>query len=451
MKMKNLLLSLSMAGMCLSQAPVMGAPQQATQPTAASRHVGDGVRSIGDSNRYVAPTPDIRPEEFKPKETKARTVSHTSQLDMTMLAPTACSPSLSSCSPTTNRWFSAESLLWFSEQQQSPALVTTSGMAIDPIAGANGVTTQFGGPEGIDRGLLPGFRVSGGMYFGSDQKVGLGGRAYGIFSNESTFTDASNGDQSIGIPFYNTQLRQDDAYLVAFHNGAQTVSEGSVSARSDLDMFGTDGSLHLLLGRSDNHRSDLLLGYTYNRLRNSIGVASTSTNRFTGDLIPDGTIFETNDLFETDNVFHGAHIGVLSSVTSSRVSLSTLAKVSFGNMRQTGATRGFTNETFGGTTDTFSGGILTQQSNIGEFGQDAFAFIPEMGVKLGYAFRENVQLTVGYTFMFWSSVGLAGDQIDSRIDLTQASGGLIGTHPAAMFQDSTFWMQGIDLGLNWQF
>lgn len=464
MKMKNVLLSLSLAGLCFSQAPAQAFPQSPTQPPAA-KHIGDGVKSIGDTNRFTPESPDTRPAVFRPTGSNAQSVRPVNGLDMQLLAPTACSTQCDTgreghfasrkslfsdlgCGDG-KKWFSAESLLWFGQNQNLPGLVTTSESGVFPTLGSAGVTSAVGGPDGLDTGLLPGFRIAGGTYLDDCQKIGFGGRAYGIFSNAEEFAMASDGTQSIGIPFFNANVNvaAEDAYLVAFTNGsAQPVSAGDVATRSDLDMIGAEASFHILLGRSSDHRIDLLAGYTYNNLRSSVSVDSNSTNLFTGDLIPDGTEFQTHDTFETKNVFNGAHLGILSSVIRSKLTLTTLAKVSFGNMRQTMDIRGFTNTSFGGVTQNQAGGILTQPSNIGTSSQDVFGFIPELGLKLGYNVRENVQLTVGYTFMMWSGVGLAGDQIDRTVDLSQ---GVL--RPTHTMTDGAFWMQGIDLGLNYNF
>lgn len=458
MKIKNVLLSLSLAGMCFSQASAQNVPHPSSASPAA-RHIGDGVRSIGDTNRYVSNSVDERPSEFLPQGEFARSAVFSSDLDANIVAPTACASascgsgceqSFGSCrtSPN-NRWFGAEALLWFSQNHRTPPLVTTAPAGTLPVAGAAGVATEFGGGDGIDHGVLPGYRVSGGMYFGDCQKFGIGGRGYGIFSDSEESTTASNGTSNLGLPFFNVNPASlvEDAFLVASSVGPNVISTGTVTARSDLDMFGADGSLHILVARGSDHRVDMLAGYTYNKMKTSIGVESQSTNVFTGDAIVDGTVFTTNDLFETENVFNGAHLGVLSSVVRNKVSLTTLAKVAFGNMRQTGDIRGFTiNNPPNAAAVATAGGVFAQPSNMGPFARDVFAFIPELGIKLGYRPRENVELTVGYTCMFWSSVGVAGDQMDRTIDLVQTV-----ARPTASFVDRSFWMQGIDLGMNIRF
>ncbi len=472
MKITNLVLSLTLAGMCLSQASAQGIPHTSTS---AAR------RSIGDSSPVAA-----RPASFNgSRSVSDQTVSRASAIDQSILTPTAdygyepgygtsnggkkadggysrghgggsaCNDygigsSFCGCGQS-NLWLNAESLLWFSKSVSSPALVNTSDFGVLPIAGT---TTVFGGGDGIDFGLLPGFRLSGGTYLGSDQKVGIGGRGYGLFEANQSYARSSTGsgnpsNPSIGIPFYNLFQNQEDAFLVAYQDGNGRDKEGLVRARSDLSMYGADGSLYLLLTRSEGMRMDLLGGYTFNLLRSSVGVETVSDGfRFPNN----GLNTVTNDLFATENVFHGGHLGVLSSVVKSRVSFSTLAKVAFGSMRQTSTVSGFSNLRDAlGNESSLGAGILTQPSNIGVNTRDTFGFIPELGIKLGFAATQNMQVTVGYTMMMWSGVAMAGDQIDNVVDPTQLVLPNAGTRPNSLLNDNTFWMQGVDLGVNFAF
>ncbi len=449
MKLKNALLSLSLAGFCFSQASAQDIPhsqpaKRSVPPVAAARHIGDGVKSIGDTNRFVESGPDVRPDEFKPQEQLAvRPASMAQTLDSRILAPTA---SRSTGSPTGSRtWFSAETLLWFSDSQNAPPLVTTSDPGVFPIAGAPGVTTQFGGQDGIPTGLLPGYRLDGGFFLGSQQKVAIGGRVFGIYSDAEKYSITSNGSTNVGIPYFNAfaGVLDEDAYLVAASDVAGNVLfTGTADARADLDMIGADASIYMLLSRSSGHRVDLLGGYTFNRLKSSVSLATQSA----AQNFPFGNLV-TNDLFATENNFHGGHLGVLSSVVKSKISFSSLAKISFGNVQQTGSIEGFTVATdAGGNSNTTPGGIFTQPSNIGTYEQNAFAFMPEIGMKLGYHVCDSLQFTVGYTFLYWSSVAMAGDQIDRTVDLTQGT-----PRPQPLNAETGFWMQGIDLGLTFTY
>jgi hypothetical protein len=460
MKIKNLVLSLSLAGLCLNQASA----QLPYNPNAAAK------RSIGDSSPV-----STRPAAFaNSRGLSDMNVDNAAAMEHSSLAPTVSesyvvstghsghssasqdyglSSNFGGCGSSTG-WFSAESLLWFSKGISSPALVNTSDFGVLPVTGAGGVQSMFGGGDGIDLGLLPGFRVSGGAYLDSEQKLGLGGRAYGLFGASTSYSLSSDGsggaaNPSIGIPFYNLAFNQEDAFLVAYQDNLGPDKTGVVSARSDLDMYGADGSLYMLLTRSEGMRMDLLGGYTFNTLRNSVGLESVSSSfRFPNV----GQITTTNDLFSTENIFHGGHLGVLSSVAKDRITFSTLAKIAFGNMRQTSTVRGYSivEDALGNQT-TLGAGILTQPSNIGVQSRDTFGFIPELGIKLGLAASENVQFTVGYTVMMWSGVAMAGDQIDNVVDPTQLVLPNAGTRPNATLNEHAFWMQGIDLGLNFAF
>ncbi|MEO8268213.1 MAG: BBP7 family outer membrane beta-barrel protein [Aureliella sp.] len=450
MKISNFVLSLAIAGLCLNQASAQGDSYPTS--SAASRSVGDSsaelrptqfnaTRNLSDySVDFAAAQDESVLLQGSDSDYQASYVPEESY--GTAGAARSCYAGSYCMNRSPQVWFNSETLLWFTKSVASPPLVNTSGYSVLPVTGGAGVQSVFGGGDGIDYGLTPGFRISGGMYLGEEQKVGIGGRVYGLFNPSDSYSQASNGsgtsgNPSIGIPFYNLDQNQEDAFLVAYQNGIDPTIDGTVAARSDLDMYGADGSLYLLLTRSDSMRMDLLGGYTYNLLKNSIGVETTSSG---------GNFTTTNDLFATKNTFNGGHLGVLSSVNRSRVSFSTLAKVAFGSMQQSTSIRGFS--TVNGTT--LGAGILTQPSNIGEYSRDTFAFIPELGVKLGFAARENVQFTVGYTMMMWSGVALAGSSIDNAIDPAQLVGGT-GTRPNPILTSDTFWMQGVDLGMNFSF
>ena len=48
--------------------------------------------------------------------------------------------------------------------------------------------------------------------------------------------------------------------------------------------------------------------------------------------------------------------------------------------------------------------------------RDVIAWSPEASVKLIWRLRENISMTVGYTFLYWSDVALAGDHVNTAID-----------------------------------
>jgi hypothetical protein len=110
-----------------------------------------------------------------------------------------------------------------------------------------------------------------------------------------------------------------------------------------------------------------------------------------------------------------------------------------------------------GVTRSFQGGLLALSSNIGRFDRDEFAVVPECGINLGYQFTDHFRAYVGYNLLYWSNVLRPGDQIDRALDVTlipnfpvQANAADV-TRPAVPFQDTDFWVQGLNFGFEFRF
>jgi hypothetical protein len=353
----------------------------------------------------------------------------------------------SSCNET-YYWLDAEALLWFGDNLNAPPLVNTAAAGIVPLTGNQGVTQAFGGDNGIDTGLMPGYRFTFGTWLDSCRTVGVSGRVYGLFSGSSTFSQASTGGTSIGIPYIDYNSGLDAVYDIAYATGGVTHWEGDVTASNSLSMVGAEALGNFLVAGDQSHRITLLGGYGFNRLDNDLSIESFRINRLTGDLIPDGTTFDVSDNFSTSNTFHGGILGLQSDFRRGRFTIGSLAKVGFGNMHQLVNIAGSSTIVDGntGAVTNLNSGVLAQPSNSGIVERDRFAFMPELGVKMGYDIRRNLQFTVGYTFLFWSDVALAGDQVNTMVDLLQQT-----NNPSLQFKESGYWMQGIDLGVTYRF
>ena len=110
-----------------------------------------------------------------------------------------------------------------------------------------------------------------------------------------------------------------------------------------------------------------------------------------------------------------------------------------------------------GTTTSFRGGLYALRSNIGQHQRDALAFIPEVGLNIGFQLTRHVKIFVGYTFLWVSTVGRAGDQIDPVINVSQfpirsGNGPLKGrARPAPRISGTDFWAQGLNFGVELAF
>jgi len=130
-----------------------------------------------------------------------------------------------------------------------------------------------------------------------------------------------------------------------------------------------------------------------------------------------------------------------------------LSKIALGNTHSITTIDGSTVITQGtAAAQTFEGGLLAQRTNIGTFEDDQFAVVPEMGVTLGYQINPCWRATVGYTFIYWSQVARAGDQIDLRLNpnLIPPEGPppvTTNQFPQFNWVYSDYWAQGLNLGI----
>lgn len=332
-------------------------------------------------------------------------------------------------------WFTAEVLLWFPQQRRVPALITTAGVGQQPIL--PNANVAFGGDIGGD--LRAGFRVDGGRFL--NKHVGIGGRFWMIDGDSQRASLSGNGTgRSIGRPFFNTELPGYDSILVNLDGNFA----GNVHVESDLRMLAAEAYGRLKFGRGANYRVDLIGGYTHFNIDDRLWARSEtigpSISRFFDD-------------FDAENQFHGGQLGIESTIEQGKWALTSLVKVHLGNMNQVIDIRGSSQSetipvppTPPTVTNFNSGGALAFDDSLGRHERNKFAFAPELNLKLAYRFRPNVLLSVGYSFIYFDNVLLAGDHIDPVFDgSTLLTNGPHAQRPFE-FRDSGLWVQGIDLG-----
>jgi len=171
-------------------------------------------------------------------------------------------------------------------------------------------------------------------------------------------------------------------------------------------------------------------------------------------LIVPGTRFQVDDRFRTENEFHGGELGVVSEIRRGRWSVQGIAKLALGTNRETVDITGSTITTVPNQAPMVTpGGLLTQPTNIGHYARNVFAVVPETDIAVRYQVTQRLRASVGYSLIYWDKVVRPGDQIDLVVNQTQIGNNpLIGpARPQFFFHDSSFWVQGITLGLQWDF
>jgi len=382
----------------------------------------------------------------------------------------SCGPSFSDCGSGCSgcqlcrsqpgcAWVRAEYLLWWVDGVNTPPLLTTSPLGVDRdaagVIGQPGTRALFGGDDLAD-GARSGGRISFGLWLDPCTTTGIQGSYFGLADEREEFRAVSGGDPILARPFFNLEpgMEGQDAEFISFPG----LFSGQAEAHAETRLQGADVLIRRALCRTACHRIDLLVGWRYNRLDDKVFFQDSRTV-LSGDTgLTVGTEFEEFDRFETENSFHGATIGAISSFCKCRWTFELAMKLALGNNHSQVNIDGQAISRVplpgGGVQEAVTpAGLLAQATNIGSFENDEFAVIPELGVTIGYDVTCNLTATFGYTFIYWSNVARAGDQIDLDLNLSQlAPGGLVGApRPAFPWATTDMWAQGLSLGMEYRF
>ena len=343
-------------------------------------------------------------------------------------------------------WSEFDTLLWWGRGLNgSPVIVGGNSPSVLPTNPLLGGTDN---PLGTD--MLVGLRGNVGFWLDDCQQYGIGGRAWGIVSNDSEQV-ITNGGNSTGISFFNTSLNQPDTYLVNLDRGPFGKNVGEIGVTNELDVFSGDIYGRALLLGDRYNRTDLIGGYTFLRLDSGYGLRSKVTDGWTDAPPPVTTVTTIRDQFSTKNEFHGGHVGLQSNITRGRLGFGLMGKVAMGNMTSTSVISGSYNQVPPppSAPDIQSRGLFAQSSNIGTVTRDVFTFIPEMNGKMRYQIG-RFQVGVGYTLVVLPEVAIAASQVDTNVDAL----GIINpptTSPVNRFNTESYFLHGIDLGVTYNF
>ena len=103
-----------------------------------------------------------------------------------------------------------------------------------------------------------------------------------------------------------------------------------------------------------------------------------------------------------------------------------------------------------------SGGVLTNNNNIGKYSHDSFAVLPEFSLKIGYRFNAWLTGSFGYNVLYLSQVSRPGllitGQADPRlIPAAPQYGFATNSAQQQPTPNTDFWLMGITLSLNIRF
>lgn len=345
---------------------------------------------------------------------------------------------------------SVEFLMWWTRDANLPPLLTASPPGTAGVL-ATGTEILYGGSS-ITPQWRGGARFTGGWWLNECQNWGVVGSYFFLGKRSDNFSAAGDGVTVLSRPFLNinpvvggTPLAPvPDREIIA----SPGQSTGMFTASTSNSLWGADLNARMNLWTGCRARLDGLIGFRYLRFDEDL----TLNESFAAFAGPNagrrGMLFDT---FRTTNDFYGGQLGLMGELRRGRWSLDLTTKVALGTMHQMV-------EAAGGQLDVnergqivTGSGLLVQPSNAGARTRDVFSVVPEVTLNLGYQVTDHLKVFVGYNYLYWSNVLRAGDQIDTTLDVNSRTFPIAqppgATRPAPRFQDTNFWAQGINAGL----
>lgn len=343
----------------------------------------------------------------------------------------------------------AEYLQWWVRGSDTPPLVTTSPEDTSPqIAGILPAATVLFGNERINTKGRSGGRFTLGYWFDCCDSIGIENTFLFLGDAQQSY---QNGTPILARPFDNAETGNPDAVLISLPG----IVSGNIAVTSNSKVYGNEVNLRRALYIDGCRRIDLLAGYRFFQMSEQLRIGTNTTSLDPSSPVTVGTTFNIFDSFHTRSQFNGGQMGINSQHYFGCWSVDLLAKLALGGMSQTVTIDGNTIVTPpGGTQTSNRGGVLALPSNMGQFTRSRFAVIPEFGVNLHRQLNPCWKVNLGYTIMVVTNVIRPGDQIDLNVDPNQfpppATSGPF-TAPAFAFHDSDIWLQGLNVGLEYNY
>ena len=336
--------------------------------------------------------------------------------------PCGCCPRL---------WVQGEYLMWWIRDSQTPPLVTTGTGSSLGVLGRPGTAVLFGGD--IRPEIRSGARFTVGGLLDDQKNLGVELSGFFLLNRSNNFAAGSYGDPILSCPFFNAAAGREDAEQVANPALAGlTPLTGRVTAALSSRLWGIEPTLVKQCTPGYGICLDLLAGLRYLQLNEGLVVTESLRVPGSADEFP-GTQFRLRDSFGTENDFYAGQVGGRLRWQGGPLALEFLGKVALGDMHQMANVNGATRILAPGAAPaSYPGALLAQRTNMGDFDRERFAVVPEAGVKVGLRMTQQLRATLGYSFLYVSSVARPGDQIDRAVNPSQRAGNPDGPRPTRL-------------------
>ncbi len=392
-----------------------------------------------------------------------------------------CIPQPPTCGPPGWLWMRGEYLLWWGNEMDIPALVTTGGSSPE-VAGVLGQTdtTILYGNEKILDSSNSGFRISWGGFFGPQRKFGWESDFLRLSSNQETFFADTDSHPILARPFFNVNPRnaagnlfppaREDSQIVSYPD----IASGSIKIDSSSDFSSAGGRARWNIcckqfcdacdtcgpfglgfhrvGYQPFSSVSFLAGYRFYELKEDLTIHEDITKL---NQPSQGARFEITDNFHTRNRFNGADLGFEWNAGINRWTFDFGTTVAIGSNKQEVSIAGKTKiSEVGQAPETTEVGFLAGPDNIGSYSRNEFAMVPQVKMDLGFFLAPRFRVMVGYSVTYWGGIVRPGDQIDLDLDpdnfVPELNAGTGVDRPRFAFHENNFFMQGLNIGIDYR-
>ncbi|HEX5273456.1 MAG TPA: BBP7 family outer membrane beta-barrel protein, partial [Gemmataceae bacterium] len=346
-------------------------------------------------------------------------------------------------------YIGADYLLWYVRKDQVPTLAT-AGNVNDAVPAALGQpsTKTLIGPGGFGAPSASGARVTAFYWFDQDHTLGLDASGFWMNDAMRQAVVGGTGDvngQVVARPFFNPNFNTQDSDPVS----VPSVLSGGLVIRESRSFMGAEANARysLCVDCGPVTRVTFLAGGRWLYLDEALNFVE-QVNELPDSLGTPGNTFNIAENFNTYNRYYGGQIGLETESRVGPVVLTVAAKVGCGETYETVKTGAGTRvtEPDGTVIVDPTRGLLVQPSNLGRSSTNKFSVVPELAANLAWEFNEHFRVSVGYNFLFWSSVLRPGETIDPVVspgavgDVGQL--GVAGRPSLVLLHSTDFWAQG---------
>jgi hypothetical protein len=390
-------------------------------------------------------------------------------------------------------WARAEYLLWWTKGSPDPTPLATSvapgtptgGTPVPGAVGGAGTSVAIGGSD-IDLGTRQGVKGTIGFWFDDGHTIGMEGSYFylgTVSESQGAISLGGAAAPTLQTPFFDVTgsfhggTPGPSAVLPALATvfavpgglGGNLITHDSLNLVSRLQ--GADAYGLFNITQAPRFRVDAMFGFKWLDLYENLQY--TSNNQTTAQA-QSNVVYNTVDTFSTSNSFYGGMLGIRFESSPDDGSGGWRGgffyradfKLALGDTVERTDINGGTQTNLGNPVlaapVNYAGGLFTQTSNLGGYSSDHFAVMPEGEFSVGYAVTTWCRVLVGYDILYISDVVRPGDQISGnanlfRTSLVQQANPPIAapaTNPAAptyTANQSTFWAQGLNLGMEVRF